>query len=178
MNTFKIIVLTTLATFLWSCQSEPTLQKYFVENSESSDFIVVDLATNMLNINPEDLSEPEKEAFQSLKKLNILAFKKKDSLEGNYALEKEKITTILKDEKYEQLMKVGSGKDGATIYSVGKEDAIDEFVIYGNSKEFGFAVVRILGNSMKPEHLMTLIGVLKKADIPMDQLKPLETLLK
>ncbi|GGD29619.1 DUF4252 domain-containing protein [Flavobacterium orientale] len=178
MKVLKILVLILTATLLWSCQSEPTLQKYFVENSESSDFIVVDLATNMLNIKPEELSENEKEAFQSLNKLNILAFKKSDSLETKYNLEKTKVVEILKQEKYEQLMKVGSGSSGATIYSVGNENTIDEFVIYGNSKEAGFAVVRILGNSMKPEHLMTLIEVIKKADIQSDQLKPLEALLK
>ncbi len=167
-----------MVILLGSCQSAPSLQSYFVNSSESSDFIVIDLAPSLLNIKIEELSEDEKKAFQSLQKLNILAFKKTDSLGVKFNEEKAKVAAILKQEKYESLMKVGSGKNGGAIYSVGNETTIDEFVIYGNSNEYGFAIVRVLGNSMQPEHLMSLLEVIKKAAIPTEQLKPLEALLK
>jgi hypothetical protein len=95
-----------------------------------------------------------------------------------YEVESQKITQILKDETYQQLMKVGSGKDGATISFVGDEDDIDEFVVFAKRKENGFAVVRILGNDMNPNNIMTMLSVLKEAKIDTAQLAPLKDLLK
>jgi len=93
-------------------------------------------------------------------------------------LKVKKITQILKDETYQQLMKVGSGKDGATISFVGDEDNINEFVVFGKSKDNGFVVVRILGNDMNPNNIMTMLSVLKEAKIDTAQLAPLKDLLK
>jgi len=75
-------------------------------------------------------------------------------------------------------MKFGSGKDGASVSYVGSDDNIKEFVIFANRKETGFAVVRVLGEDMNPNNIMTLMSVLQNSKIDMEQLKPLEQLLK
>ena len=41
-------------------------------------------------------------------------------------------------------MKFGSGKEGAQISYVGTDDHIEEFVIFANKSDNGFAVVRVL----------------------------------
>ena len=110
--------------------------------------------------------------------MNVLAFKANEQNKVKFDTERTKVTEILKDEKYQQLMKFGSGKEGAAVYFVGKDDAIEEFVLYGNKNENGFAVVRILGDKMNPEDFMTLFSALQKSDIGMEQLKPLEDLFK
>jgi Tfp pilus assembly protein PilP len=173
----KIILLLS-ATLLMACNQNPTLQNYFVENTESTDFISVDVSPSILNIKPDALTLEQQDALKSFKKMNVLAFKLNEQNQAKFAPEQEKVKTILKDEKYQQLMKFGNGKDGAAVYFVGKDDAIEEFVIYGSQKENGFAVVRILGDKMNPEQFMTLFSALQQSDMDMSQLKPLEGLFK
>lgn len=174
----KKIVLSLLLMIFIACKKEPTLQKYFVENTESSDFISVDMSPSILNIKPEVLTTEQQEALKTFKKMNILAFKLNEENKTKFDDERTKVNEILKNEKYQQLMKFGSGKEGAAVYFVGKDDAIEEFVLYGSKSENGFAVVRILGNKMNPEDFMTLLSALQKSDIDMEQLKPLEGIFK
>lgn len=174
----KKIALSLLLMIFIACKKEPTLQKYFVENTESSDFISVDMSPSILNIKPEVLTTEQQEALKTFKKMNILAFKLNEQNKAKFDGERTKVNEILKNEKYQQLMKFGSGKEGAAVYFVGKDDAIEEFVLYGSKSENGFAIVRILGNKMNPEDFMTLLSALQKSDIDMEQLKPLEGIFK
>ncbi len=52
-----------------------------------------------------------------------------------FEAERAKVNSILKDEKYQQLMKFGSGKEGASVSFVGDDEHIDEFVFFANKKE-------------------------------------------
>ncbi|RAR47149.1 DUF4252 domain-containing protein [Flavobacterium lacus] len=174
----KKIVLTLLLVSFIACEKEPSLQKYFVEKTESTDFISIDMSTSMLNIKPEVLSLEQQEALKSFKKMNVLAFKLTEKNKTKFDGEQTKVKEILKDEKYQELMKFGSGKEGAAVYFVGKDDAIEEFVLYGSKDENGFAVVRVLGDKMNPEDFMTLLSALQKSDIDREQLKPLEGIFK
>lgn len=166
------------AAILTSCNSEPSLQRYFVDNSEKKEFISLDVSPSILNVNKTKLTAEQKTALESFDKMNILAFKLDKNNTVQYEQEREKLSKILKDETYQELMKVGSGKDAASISFVGDEDHIDEFIIYANKKENGFAVVRILGDDMNPNNILTMLSVLKDANIDMEQLKPLEGLMK
>ena len=60
---------------LAGCESKPTLQKYFVENTENKNFMAFDLSPTILNIKETKLSAEQKQALQSFDKMNILAFK-------------------------------------------------------------------------------------------------------
>ena len=159
---------------LSSCNNEPSLQKYFVENTENKNFIALDLSPSMLNVDSSKLSTDENEALKSFEKVNILAFKLNDSNKAEFEIERTKLNKILKEEKYQQLMKFGSGKDGASVSFVGETEHIDEFVFYANKKENGFAVVRVMGKDMNPTGIVTLMSVLKNANVDLEQLKPLQ----
>jgi len=163
---------------LVSCNSEPSLQKYFVENSEKKDFIALDVSPNILNVDKAKLSAEQNEALNSFDKMNILAFKADQKNQTEFETERNKVKAILKDPKYQELMKFGSGKEGASVSYVGSDDNIKEFVIFANRKENGFAVVRVLGEDMNPNNIITLMSVLQKSKIDMEQLKPLQELLK
>jgi hypothetical protein len=163
---------------LASCNNEPSLQKYYVEKTENKNFIAVDLSPNMFNIDETKLAADEKAALKSFEKVNILAFKLNDKNKGEFESERIKLNEILKEEKYQQLMKYGSGKDGASVSFVGDDEHIDEFVFYANNKENGFAVVRVLGKDMNPTGIMTLMSVLKSADVDLEQLKPLQQMFE
>lgn len=173
---FLTVFLTSL--LLLSCDSKPTIQKYFVANSENKDFVALDISPTILNVDKTKLTAEQKKALESFDKMNVLVFKLDENNQAQYEVESQKITQILKDETYQQLMKVGSGKDGATISFVGDEDDIDEFVVFAKRKENGFAVVRILGNDMNPNNIMTMLSVLKESKIDTAQLAPLKDLIK
>ena len=167
-----------LSLFLVSCNSEPTLQKYFVENTENKDFIALDVSPSILNVDKANLSEEQNGALKSFDKMNVLAFKLNESNKVQFELERTKVNLILKDNKYQQLMKYNSGLAGASLSYVGTDEHIDEFVLYANSKDTGFAIVRVLGKDMNPTNIITLMSVLKKSNIDMAQLKPLQEMFK
>ena len=167
-----------MSLFLYGCNSEPTLQKYFVENTENKNFIALDVSPEILNVDKTKLSIAQTDALKSFDKMNVLAFKLTDKNKAEFEAERAKVDLILKDKKYQQLIKFGSGKEGASISFVGSDDHIDEFVLYANKKENGFAVVRVLGKDMNPTNIMTMLSVLKQSNIDLEQLKPLQELMK
>jgi hypothetical protein len=163
--------------FLISCNSEPTLQKYFVENTENKNFIALDVSPDILNVDKTKLSVAQNDALKSFDKMNVLAFKLNDKNKAEFETERAKVDLILKDKKYQQLMKFGSGKEGASVSFVGTDEHIEEFVFYANKKENGFAVVRILGKDMNPTSVTTMMSVLQQSNIDLEQLKPLQQLM-
>lgn len=162
-----------ILTFI-GCSAEPSLQKYMAENSENTNFIAIDLGADVLKFNHEKLSEDEKEALKSFKKLNIVAFKRTPDNKVLYLKEKEEVQHILKENShYEQLMRVGSGTKGMSIYVVGEGENFDEFILFGNHNETGFIIVRVLGKKMNATQIMSFISMLDKSDFDQEQLKPL-----
>src|SRR6476660_8735284 len=85
---------------LMSCQSEPTLQKYFVEKTEDKNFVAVDVSPSILNLDQTKLSADQKTALEQFDKMNILAFKAADN-PALFEAEKTKVKTLLKDKKYQ-----------------------------------------------------------------------------
>ncbi|MDN3677751.1 DUF4252 domain-containing protein [Flavobacterium paronense] len=169
---------TLISLLLTSCNNEPTLQKYFVESAEKKNFVALDVSPGIINIDKTKLTAEQKTALGSFDKMNVLAFKLDTTNKAEYDVESQKVTQILKNEEYQELMKVGSGKDGASVSFVGDVDNIDEFIFFAKKKENGFAVVRILGNDMNPNNILNMISLLKSANINMEQLKPLQGLIK
>ncbi len=177
MKTISIYAVLALL-LLVGCNSEPSLQKYFVENSENKDFIAVDVSPSILNVDASKLTADQAKALRSFDKMNILAFKRNDKNQAQFEAERSKVNTILKDKKYQQLMKFGSGKDGASVSYVGDDEHINEFVVYANKKENGFAVVRVLGKDMNPTSIMNMISILKESNLDLEQLKPLQEMMR
>lgn len=177
MRIAAIITSILMLVLVASCNSEPSLQKYFVQKTEDKNFIALDLNSSVLNTGKAKISAEQKEALDSFEKINILAFKLDSTNVETYDIEKAKVNAILKDQKYQKLMSFGSGQNGASLSFVGDENHIDEFILMGNSKRYGFAVVRVLGKDMNPTGIMTMLSVLKDSNINMDQLKPLEGLI-
>lgn len=176
-NVIKYVSL-CLVLLAVGCKNEPTLQKYFVEKSENKDFTVLDVTPNILNIEKTKLSSNEKEVLKSFEKVNILTFKADDKNKTQFEAEKKKISSILKDKKYESLIKVSMGKDGAEFKCVGKDEHIDEFILYGNRAENGLAVIRITGDDMNPTAVLEMLKLMQKSKIDVEQLKPLQELFR
>lgn len=169
----KIMILLVIISVA-SCSKEPSLQQYFVKNSESTDFISVDLGSSIINTEKMELTSKQKNALNSFEKLNILAFKKDSVNEKKFEVEKTEVTTILKDKNYEELMHFGNNKKSGAIYVVGNEETFDEVVLFASDVETGFVVARFLGDDMSPNSVLDLVEVIQKADVDLEALKPLK----
>lgn len=176
MKKFAILLLTGI--FAMSCNSDPSLQKYFVESTENKNFVALDISPSILGLDQSKLTVEQSEALATFDKMNILAFKLDSVNAPMYDVEKAKVKEILKNDKYQELMKFGSGGNGASVSFVGDEKHIDEFVLFANRKENGFAVIRILGKDMNPNGILSLMSILKDSNIDMKQLEPLQEMIK
>lgn len=168
-----------LVATLHSCNQGPSLQSYYVDNQEQPNFLSVDVPVSMLNLDTKQLSQDQKDAYKSIQKLNMLAYKMKADNQKEYETELAKVTTILNNPKYEELMRGGNPTDGKFIIKIlGDEDDVEEFILFGNANDKGFAIVRVLGSDMNPNKIMTLASALDKADIDDSKLSQLTDFFK
>lgn len=171
MKNIKIAFAILFVSLLTSCDDGKSLQKYYVENQEDSDFLALDVPTSMFT-NSESLAAEQKETLETIKKINVLALKKEED-PAKFESEKIKLNEIFKDEKYQLLMKYGGGDRKAELYFTGEEDAIDELIIYGYDNKQGLGVARVLGEDMNPEKIMRLMKSLDKDNINLEGIKGL-----
>lgn len=178
MKNIRYIIILVFVISLSSCSSGPSLQQYYVTNAENPNFLSFDLPASLLNLEKVDMDDEQKEAVSSLKKLNILAFQKKDGNNTEYIVEKAAIKSILKGSDFSELMKMNTEFGRATIKLKGDDDAIDEIVIYGDNDEKGFILIRVLGNDMNPANFVQLIQAIEKSDFEGKGLEQLGNLIK
>ncbi len=150
-----------MVAVLSSCNQGESLQGYYVANQETPNFVSVDIPVSFVKIDKTELSEEQLEAYESIDKLNMLGYSKTD--DEQYRAELAKVQSILKNEKYEELMRGGNPKDGKFLVKmIGEGDAIDELIVFGSAAERGFAIVRVLGDNMDPAKIIKLGDVLSK----------------
>jgi len=175
----KILLGCLLITFFTACNQGPTLQSYYVDNQESSNFTSIDLPTNVVSFDESKLTDDQKEAYNSVKRLSFLGYKLEEGNEAEFKAEIAKVKTILKNDKYNELMRMGNSTDGKLVIKyLGSETKIDELVVFGNANNKGFGIVRVLGKNMQPEKMISLIEAMNKADIDEDQLKGIAEFFK
>ncbi|WP_426429906.1 DUF4252 domain-containing protein [Winogradskyella sp. HB-48] len=161
----KLIVMLLLVVAYTSCDQGPTLQTYFVDNELKTGFLSVDAPVSLLNLEEVKLTKDQREAYESVDKLNILAYKIDANNTKEYEVELAKVNTILKNPKYEELMRGGNSVDGRfKVMFIGEVDNVDELIIFGNASDTGFMVARVLGDDMNAGKLMSLQSVLKDMD--------------
>ena len=154
---------------LVGCNNGESLQTYFVDNQETPDFISADIPTTIVELDETTLSEDQKEAYKSVKRLNFLGFKLTDSNQDVYNQELAKVKSILSNKKYIELLEFNDKAAKVVVKYIGDDDAAEEFIVFTSSKDMGFGVVRILGNNMRPEKMATLVDAVQKANIDSSQ---------
>ena len=70
-------------TVLMGCQQSASLQSYFVSHQETPGFLQVDIPISVLITDQLQLSDNVKDAWNSVRRLNILAYIKKRRFESN-----------------------------------------------------------------------------------------------
>ncbi|WP_244901832.1 DUF4252 domain-containing protein [Croceivirga radicis] len=175
-NNFSLLLLIVL--LLTACSSEPSLQEYFVTNQEDPNFIVVDIPASILKMDQVDLTPTQKEAVSSLRKFNLLAFKVNEDNIEEFSQEQAQVSRILDNDDFTELMKINTQYGKGVVKYLGDENAIDEVIVFGHSKDKGFALVRVLGNNMNPAHLIQLIQAIQKSDYKGNELGEIGKFLK
>lgn len=160
-KTHYFFTLLLLVALLNSCSQEQSLQSYIVESQEKPGFMAVDLSSSFIQFKTSDVSEDLKETLNSIRKINLIGLPyQKDS--SNYENEKETIRTILKNsETYKNLMKMNFEGMNVNLYYTGKNDSIDELILFGYSKEIGVGVARVLGEDMNLGNIMKMMEYIK-----------------
>ena len=171
------LLLVTLLV-LSSCSADQSLQEYYIDNTENPNFLTFDIPTSILNIDVTELSEQQRVAYESLRKLNVLAFKVTPENTTDFGTEKDKVRSILASDNYEELMKINTPYGRATVQFKGDDDAIDEVIIFGDHTDKGFAIVRVLGRNMNPAHFAQFLQILEKSDFDAVQFEELGELVK
>jgi len=162
----KIIMLAILVVTFISCNQGPTLQTYYVDNELKPGFTSLDIPTSFVDIDQTTLTEEQKEAYESVDKLNMLAFVLNDNNKDQFDVELTKVKTILKDPKYQELIRGGSPTDGKFVVKyLGDIEEIEELIIFGSANEKGFALIRVLGDDMNANKIMTLTSALENANM-------------
>lgn len=174
MKTFKLFLAFVGFVFI-SCDNDTSLQEYYVQNQENQQFMAIDIPASLLSADVANLDAEQKATLETIKKVNLMAFPINEENEATYEQEREKLASILQDEKYKTLIKYGGGTRKAELYYLGEEDAIDEFIVFGSDAEKGFAVARVLGDDMEPAALIKLVRSFNKGDINIEGLEALNS---
>jgi len=169
------IILAFAIAFI-ACDSNPSLQKYYVDSKENNEFISVDLPASILELKDSEVTQEIKDVLATIEKVNFLAFQITETNKDLFDSEKAKVKEILKNPKYKQLMRMNLGDGNVSVNYLGEENAIDEVIIFGADNKKGFAVVRVIGENMNPTDIIKLSQEIK-LDGSSGQLKQLEGLL-
>ncbi len=173
----KVTMIAFVAAILTvACDTKPSLQKYYVDSKENNAFISVDLPANIIELKDENVTEEIKNTLKTIKKVNFLALQVDETNQELFDAEKEKVTEILKNPDYKQLMRMKTADGNVTVNYLGTEDAINEVIIFGSDSKRGFALVRVLGENMNPADILSMAQEIK-LDGDSQQFKQLGALL-
>jgi hypothetical protein len=160
-----LIIMVLLSLGVVSCDNETTLQEFYVEHQNDNQYLAFDIPASLLTGDNSALNAEQRATLETIKKVNILGFPLKEENKETYETEKERLTSILKADKYKQLMRYGGGNRKAELYYLGEEDAIDELIVFGSDDEKGFGIARVTGNAMNPEAMIRLLKSFEKGEL-------------
>lgn len=170
-RTVKYLVITFFAAILLQgCGKDLSLQRYFVENQENINFVTQDIPLSMIGVDTANFTQAQTDAYNSVNRLNFLGFKLNKNNIADYNTELEKVKTILNQSEYNSLIEFNDKGNKVVVKYIGDDYQADEVVVFGSSQQIGFGIVRVLGNDMDPEKMLTLIKAMDHANINKDQI--------
>jgi len=165
LSAIVLIAIVTLA----SCSKGQSLQEYYVDNQENSDFMLIDVPMSLLSGDFGLLDKEQQAIIKTVRKINIMAYPLKESTTAGFHEEKTKLMDILAGDDYEELMKANSDQGNMRLYFKGEEEAIDEMIFFGAEDSKGFVIARLLGDDMNIGDMMRLAQSMEAGDIDVSQ---------
>jgi len=148
---YKILMISLLTITISSCTKDG-LEDYFVQATESADFLVMNIPANIVEFDTEKLDKKTLQQIKSIKKLKILIYK------NNYEKrqkekELQKLQQILNNKKYNVLTKI-KNKDYQIVLSYeGKPEAINKLIFLGIDNENNFLLGLIKGKKVNVKNI-------------------------
>ncbi len=171
---FKLLVFIILVS---ACNNDTSLQKYIVEKQNDNAFISLDIPSSIIVAEENNLSENDLKTIQTIKKINMIALQLKGENAIQYELEKRRVQKILKNDKYQTLVKYGSNEMGAALYFTGEVDAINELIVFATDEKKGMGLFRVLGNQMNPSQVVKLMNQVNTSNFDLSFMNELGGLL-
>lgn len=166
MKTFpSLLVLLFVAIGMTSCSDKNSLHNYILDHAEQTGYSSSTIPMSLLRQADMKLTKKQEEALDAVDRINLLFYRKDSNKPADYTTERNKLKTILKQKKYEELINLGSN---GVIKYIGTDDSIEEIVVFLSDKEMGFAVTRIIGDDMTLEKFMELYKMTEQRDIPLN----------
>ena len=157
----KAVIILSVLTIFISCNQQKTIQTYIVEKQDKPGFMSVDLPMSLIQLNTDKAPLEVKEAYGSIKKVNVLGLPYLNNNEA-YEIEKKAILSILNNSTlYKNLMKMDMNGMRISIYYNGDANDINEVIVFGYSKKIGVGVARVIGNHMNPTKITQMAEYLK-----------------
>ncbi len=154
----KVISISLVAiALLTSCQTDPSLQQYYVDSSEKDGFVTTSIPKTIVGIDASTMSEDSRLAYESIDKINVVALPYRDGNESQLEQETTALESIFKNEKYELLMSHNSNGMKMKLMYDGTQDAIDEIIVYGSAPKMGLGVARVMGDDMNVNAIMAML---------------------
>jgi len=180
MNTITFraaLLIVGMALALTSCNSEPSLQQYYVDSQEKENFVTTTIPKSILGLDISNMSQSSQQAYNSINKVNVLYYPVNDNNVVTFEKENTMLKKIISSDDYKTLMKhKQDGMNMQVVYEGDPKD-IDEIIVYGTADEMGLGVARILGDDMNLGGIMKMMEELKDVDVDssgmMDILKDL-----
>ena len=176
INHFAVFFI--VISVLISCTSGASLQTYFVDKQESKNFISQDFPLSMVKIDQSNFNEEQKEAYKSVSRLNFLGYKIDGENSEDLNSEIKTVKEILSQPKYKDLMEFNDKGNKIVVKYIGDDDDADEVIVFGSSKTMGFAIVRVLGDDMNPDKMVTLMSAVQNSDIDEKQIQDIMNFFK
>ena len=88
MKKINQILLLVIAVVAVACSGEPSLQKYYVENQENENFVVLDVPSSLFLGDNSGLSEEDQKVIRSIRKANVLVLPVNNNNQDIYQEEK------------------------------------------------------------------------------------------
>jgi len=151
-----IIYIFIIALTFTSCNTN-TLQSYLVDHKSDENFISVDFSLRTFVDNFDELDPEQKEIFEDVNKVNLLAFKKNGSNGDAYQTKSQQLIDILSNEfKEGELMSLNMDGNFMKMYAEGLDSTVKEIVVYASNNEKGFIVARLLGDDLNPKNFIKM----------------------
>ncbi len=155
----------TMILLLTSCNSDPSLQQYFVDSQEKEGFVTTTIPKSILGMDVTGMSAQSQEAYNSIDKVNMLYYPINEQNTAAFEKENVQLQAILKGDSFKTLMSHKSDGMNMKVLYDGSSKTIDEMIVYGSSPEMGLGVARVLGDDMKLGAIMKMMEEMKGADM-------------
>ncbi len=165
-----LISVAIVATFT-SCDSDPTVQTYYVDSQDKDGFYNVKFPVSVFGINEEKLSAESRKAYESMNRVNVLIVTATDDKKSQVEKEAEKFNKILKNGTYKTLITHSSDDYKVRFVYEGDTDSIDELIAFVSYEDKVMGIGRITGDNMNVGDLMKMMNELEKEDINPANLK-------